>query len=150
MTAQPHTHDVDVDALFRAHGVHKTAQRKAVWAFFADSLQGHSIPEAVVALRDAGIGQSTVYRTVELFVNMGLLTCVQDAPGKVRYVAMCPGHRHALICRGCQRVVEFNDCDLTVVEKLLAATTGFTIEGHHLEFYGTCPACAPQQPYAHC
>lgn len=49
-----------------------------------------------------------------------------------------------LICRACHHVVEFEDCDLLLLEKLLAAKTGYTIQGHHLELYGTCPACIGQ------
>ena len=136
-----HEHLVEVERVFQEHGVHCTAQRKTAWQFFTNHPQGHTISEAVDALRIQGIGQATVYRTVELFLRLGLLTATQEAPGKTRYVAVCPGHKHALICRGCHTVVEFEDCDLLLLEKLLAAKTGYTIQGHRLELYGTCPAC---------
>ena len=140
-----HTHHVDVEALFRDHGMHCTAQRKTIWEFFAGNPQGYVIGEAAEALKPRGIGLATVYRTVELFLKLGLLNSTQDSPGKVRYAAMCPGHSHALICRACHAVVEFDDCDLSVLEKLLMAKTGFQIDSHHLEIYGTCPGCAMQQ-----
>jgi Fe2+ or Zn2+ uptake regulation protein len=52
---------------------------------------------------------------------------------------------HTLICRECHAVVEFDDCNLTMLEKLLTVQTGFTIQGHRLELYGICPTCR-QEP----
>jgi Fe2+ or Zn2+ uptake regulation protein len=142
MSNTPHHHVADVDDLLRQHGVHCTRPRKLVWQFFAGQQRGCTIAEAAAALATHGVGQATVYRTVLLLQRLGLLTSVHDEVGKVRYSAMCPGHRHALVCRGCQTVVEFADCELSLLEKLLSARTGFAIQGHHLEVYGTCPACA--------
>ncbi len=136
------THPVDVGAALRAHGAACTAQRRQVWAFFAANPHGYTAGEAVAALRAQGIGQATVYRTLELLTAVGLLTRAQDDARKTRYLAVCPGHSHALICRDCHAVVEFDDCDLSLLEKLLAAQTGYRIDGHHLELYGRCPACA--------
>ena len=137
-----HEHRVNIDAVFHARGMHCTAPRRKIWDFFAGHAQGLTISEAVEALKRLRIGQATVYRAVELFVRLGLLTTARDSVGKIRYVAVCPGHSHTLICSGCHAVVEFDDCDLTVLEKQLMARTGFAIQGHHLEIYGTCPACA--------
>jgi len=141
ITTPPHQHTVDVEALFQQHGIHCTAQRKTIWDTFAQQAQGRTARETVCALKTLGIGAATVYRTIELFERLGLLTSIHDDGGKTRYVAVCPGHSHTLICRGCHTVVEFDDCDLTLLEKLLMAKTGFAIQGHHLEVYGTCPAC---------
>lgn len=145
MSASNHQHQVDVEALFHQHGIHCTAQRKAIWAFFASHPQGHTAGEAIIALQRDGIGHATVYRTVELFERLALLTSIRDGAGKIRYVAVCPGHSHALVCSACHAVVEFDDCDLAILEKLLTAKTGFAIAGHRLEIYGTCPRCLAHQ-----
>ena len=137
----PHTHQVDVEALLHTQGVRYTEQRRLTWALFTANPQGYSISEAATALKPAGVGAATVYRTIELFVKLGILTRTQDIPWKARYVAVCPGHKHVLICRGCRQTVEFEDCDLSMLEKLLSAKTGYIIGGHHLEIYGTCPEC---------
>ncbi len=136
-----HEHHVDVEELFRQHGVHYTRPRKIAWQFFAGHPQGHSINDAVLALKQQGIGQATVYRTIELFLQLGLLNSVHDATGNIFYIAVCPGHSHAIICSNCHTVVEFDDCDISLLEKLLTAKTGFTIQGHHLEIFGICPDC---------
>lgn len=144
--ASQHHHHVDIEQLFREHGVHCTAQRRRVWEFFASHPHGLTVGEAVLSLKDDGIGQATVYRTVDLFFSLGLLTRTQEGTETCRYTAVCPGHCHTLICRGCHAVVEFDDCDLTVLEKLLIAKTGYQIDGHRLEIYGTCPACTEHMP----
>ena len=112
-----------------------------MWRFFSEHPRGHAIGEAVEALHEAGIGQATVYRTVFLFLDLDLLSRVQDPAGKTYFVATRPGHAHPLICRGCRTIVEFDACDLSVLEKLLTAQTGYTIESHRLEVYGLCPRC---------
>ncbi len=137
-----HQHHVDLEAVCREHNISCTDQRKLIWEYFAQHPQGYSIAEAVAAFAEHGIGRATIYRTVELFERLHILTSIRDGVGKQRYCAVCPGHAHTLICQSCHVVVEFEDCDLTVLEKLLVANTGFTIQGHHLEMYGTCPSCA--------
>jgi len=132
---------VEFEAIFRARGLPCTPQRRAVWRFFREHPQGHAIGEAVEVLHGEGIGQATVYRTVFLFLDLGLLSRVQDGAGKTYFVATRPGHAHPLICRGCRTIVEFDACDLSVLEKLLVTQTGYTIESHRLEVYGLCPNC---------
>ncbi|HEY3379756.1 MAG TPA: Fur family transcriptional regulator [Armatimonadota bacterium] len=132
----------DMAAIFRARGIPYTPQRRAVWTFFVEHPQGHTISAAVDALLQAHIGQATVYRTVFLLLDMGLLRRIQDdVSGKAYFVAVRPGHSHPLICRQCRAIVEFDSCDLTILERLLARETGYIIERHHLEVYGVCPTC---------
>lgn len=139
----------------RLLGLRLTPQRLAVWRLFAASATGYTLPEACRALRRAaaddrrhlgpGIGQATVYRLVKSFEELGFLRYVHDADGEHRYLAAGPGHCHYLACRSCGRTCQVTHCDLSTLEKLLAMQTGYSVEGHHLEFYGTCPACQQAQ-----
>jgi Fe2+ or Zn2+ uptake regulation protein len=122
--------------------VRLTPQKEAVWGLFAASARGYTLPEACAALKDSSIGQATVYRTIKTLHEHGLLRFVHDHEGEHRYLACSPGHVHLLVCRKCGQAREVTDCDLTTLEKLLAAQTGFTVEGHHLEFYGLCASCS--------
>ena len=139
-----HEHQVDIAALCRQQGVHFTAQRQRIWDYFAEETRGRTIAEAVQDLAVHGIGRATIYRTVDLFERLFLLTSSRDAAGKQRYGAVCAGHTHALICRVCHAFVEFDECDLSVLAKLLSAKTGFAIDGHRLEMFGTCPSCSEE------
>jgi len=134
--------DDGIEAVFRAKGIPVTRQRRLVWEYFATGDRAATITEAADGLRDSGIGQATVYRTVQLLTDLGLLVRVQDRLGDIGYTAPPIGHSHPLVCGVCRRVVRFDgEGDLTSLEGRLADATGFAIYGHHLEVYGICPAC---------
>jgi Fur family ferric uptake transcriptional regulator len=127
---------------FNQIGLRFTEQREAVWRLFESDPAGFTIPRSVEKLAPRGIGQATVYRTVKALVDLGYLKWVHDRGGEHRFVASKPGHSHLVVCRSCSRVIESSDCDLSVLEKLIATQTGFTVEGHYLEFFGLCPECS--------
>jgi len=132
----------DIEAVFREKGIPFTRQRRLIWEFFAGADRAATITETADALHGDGVGQATVYRTVQLLSDLGLLAHVQDRRGDICYIAPPIGHSHPLICGVCRRVVRFDgDGDLGELEARLAAETGFSIYGHHLEVYGICPSC---------
>lgn len=132
----------DIESVFREKGIPFTRQRRLVWEFFAGADRAATIGEAADALRSAGVGQATVYRTVTLLSDLGLLARVQDRRGEICYTAPPIGHSHPLVCGVCRRVVRFDgDGDVKELEARLSAETGFAIYGHHLEVYGICPDC---------
>ena len=140
MTDPKPTHDIE--AVFHEKGIPFTRQRRLIWEFFAGSDRASTIAETADALRGEGVGQATVYRTVQLLSDLGLLAHVQDRRGDICYIAPPIGHSHPLICGVCRRVVRFDgEGDLTQLEAKLDGETGFTIYGHHLEVYGICPSC---------
>jgi Fe2+ or Zn2+ uptake regulation protein len=132
----------DIEAVFRGKGIPFTRQRRLIWDYFAGADRAATIGEAADALRGDGVGQATVYRTVILLSDLGLLARVQDRRGEICYTAPPIGHSHPLICGICRRVVRFDgDGDVRDLEAQLSAATGFSIYGHHLEVYGICPDC---------
>ena len=128
--------------MFNKTGLRFTPQREAVWRLFEGCPAGLTIPQAMAMLASSRIGQATVYRTIRALQGMGCLKWLHDQGGERRFVASRPGHSHLLVCRVCSKAVECSDCDLSVLEKLIARQTGFTVEGHHLEFFGLCPECS--------
>lgn len=130
----------------RQLGFRLTAQREAVWRLFAASSRGYTLPEACTALKEQGIGQATVYRVVNALHGVGFLHFIHGSDGEHRYLAGGAGHVHHVVCRACGRTSEVTDCDLSTLEKLLAARTGFLVEGHLLEFFGLCPDCWRSHP----
>jgi len=127
---------------FNRTGQRFTPQREAVWRIFESNPTGFTITQATAILTPQKIGQATVYRTIRALQDMGYLKWIHDQSGEHRYVASRPGHSHMLVCRLCSKAVECSDCDLSVLEKLIARQTGFAVEGHHLEFFGLCPECS--------
>ena len=132
----------DIESVFHEKGIPFTRQRRLVWTYFAGEDRASTITEAAEALRSEGVGQATVYRTVTLLGELGLLARVQDGQGEICYTAPPIGHSHPLICGVCRRVVRFDgDGDVRELEARLSTATGFSIYGHHLEVYGICPDC---------
>ncbi|MCC6603259.1 MAG: transcriptional repressor [Anaerolineae bacterium] len=95
----------------------------------------------VVHETDTTVGRMTVYRTLELLSELGLIRPVYQGTGAAHYILLDGGHHHHLVCSGCDAVIEFEECSLQEVGKLLAERFNFVIEGHLVEFYGRCPNC---------
>ncbi len=127
---------------FHKTGLRFTRQREEVWRLFESDSAGYTIAQTTATLAPQGIGQATVYRTIKALQDLGYLKRVHDQGGEHRFVASKPGHSHMLVCRSCLKAVECGDCDLSVLEKLIAIKTGFAVDGHHLEFFGLCPECS--------
>jgi Fe2+ or Zn2+ uptake regulation protein len=150
VTSTTSDEELRIAALFREKGIPYTRQRRLIWEFFAGGDRAATIAEAADALRGAGVGQATVYRTITLLSELGLLARVQDRSGVTCYTAPFIGHSHPLICGTCRRVVRFDgDGDVAELERRLSAETGFLIYGHHLEVYGICPECRARREASH-
>ncbi len=85
-------------------------------------------------------GIASVFRTVKLLTELGLLQRVHTGDGCHRY-GLVRGHNHQMVCRCCDRVVEFQGCDFNELTNFLEQRTGFKLEGHWIEFFGLCPDC---------
>jgi Fur family ferric uptake transcriptional regulator len=87
------------------------------------------------------IGLVTVYRTLKLLSDAGLV-CRMERTGKAQSYARRPeAHHHHLVCTACDKVIDVASCGLNDLEKKLANDTGFAISDHHLEFEGLCRQC---------
>ncbi len=89
-----------------------------------------------------GLGLVTVYRTLELFEELSLVSRVHHGEGCHGYLMSSPGHRHVLICRSCGRAMEFPGGD--DLERLIGwveRETGYQVDGHLLQLTGVCPGC---------
>ena len=128
--------------LFNKVGLRFTPQREAIWRLFETNSAGFTVSQVAATLAPQKIGQTTVYRTIRALQDMDYLKWVHSEGGEHRFVASRPGHSHMLVCRSCSKAVECTDCDLSVLEKLIAKQTGFAVEGHHLEFFGLCSECS--------
>lgn len=125
------------------NGYKLTPQRRWVLKVIAGS-QEHLTPAAVyekVRQEHPGIGQVTVYRTLEILAALGLICRVHAGGRSCSYKVAPAEHHHHLICSDCGAVVDFVNCDLNELEKELAEQTGFSIESHLLEFLGRCQNC---------
>lgn len=91
---------------------------------------------------NSGISLVTIYRTLEILSQLGLI-CEVYSEGHARsYLLSRPReHHHHLVCSECGTVLDFTGCDLETLEKKLSRETGFHIDSHLLEFSGKCREC---------
>ncbi|WP_319583965.1 Fur family transcriptional regulator [uncultured Pseudodesulfovibrio sp.] len=97
---------------------------------------------ALVKKRDASIGQATVYRTLKLLSDSGLIEPLDFADGVTRYEP-CYGkdHHDHLICEHCGKNIEIVDEVIERRQEQLAKEHGFTLIRHKMYLYGVCPEC---------
>jgi Fur family ferric uptake transcriptional regulator len=89
-----------------------------------------------------GVGRATVFRTMKLLSEMGMLCRILLEDGSLRYrLSQRQDHHHHLVCVSCASVQELDACIDPEVLDDLARTTGYEIEGHWLEFFGRCTTC---------
>ena len=130
-----------------AHGHAVTPQRRLVVEALRDAPGPISAQELSAALEPSrGIGQMTVYRTLALLLDAGVAyqVATADADRQARYVFCSGSHHHHLVCQTCHTVLEIGGCGMETVDHEVEQRTGFAAVGHHLDFVGTCPACAAQ------
>ena len=128
----------------RNRGHKLTQQRLAVIAVVHEA-QEHLTPGQVFERAGRvcpGLGLTTVYRTLEVLSELGFVRRVHLEGDCHGYVATSCGHRHALICPGCNRVVEFpGEENLEPLIEWIEARTGYRIDDHLLQLSGLCPDC---------
>lgn len=100
----------------------------------------------LVSRQAPDIGLATVYRTLDLLENLGIIEKTNFGDGRARYELAGPGddHRHHhLICAACGTITEVKDDLLQALEATLEREYDFCITDHRLEFYGHCAGCRP-------
>jgi Fur family ferric uptake transcriptional regulator len=132
-----------IASVLSQRGYKLTAQRWAVIDVVANSRE-HLAPAAVherARRTHPAIGLVTVYRTLEMLYELGLI-CRVHRGGKSHSYTLAPsGHHHHLVCSECGTVADFTGCGLEALQQRLSQESGFKIEGHLLQFLGHCQNC---------
>jgi Fur family ferric uptake transcriptional regulator len=128
----------------RDRGLPVTAQRVAIAEVLFNADRHLSAEEVAAELNGRGnkVGTATVYRTIDVLLESGLVVERDFGEGFRRFETArdVPQHEH-LICTGCGRVEEFRDDRIDRIAGELAASRGFTRERHRLVIYGLCRSC---------
>ena len=136
----------DWQAELRARGYRLTPQRQLVLE--AVGTLGHGTPEEIVAAvrkTASGVNISTVYRTLELLEELGLVQHTHLGHGAPTYsVATDDDHVH-LVCRDCGGVDEVASEVVEDVVRRLSAERGFTVDVGHFAVFGRCGTCATKE-----
>ena len=138
---------------FRGCGYRMTMPRQAILDVLISTTKHLSAEDVYMAVHKSypNVGLTTVYRTLELLVQMGLVFKFDFGDGRARY-ELSEGpkgarHHHHLVCTGCGRVVDYTDFIdeevelLNQTEKGLSKKYNFEIMNHLIQFYGLCENC---------
>lgn len=121
-----------------AKGLRLTDQRRTIAQVLEDAEDHPDVEElyARASKIDPNISLATVYRTVKLFEEAGILERVDFGDGRARYEDAERDHHDHLIDLQTGRVIEFVDPEIEALQEKIAAKLGYKLKGHRLELYG--------------
>ena len=135
-------HQAILDTL-RAHGHRITPQREMIIDILTHSTYHMSAEEIMDDLKHltSAINVATVYRTLDLLWNEGVVNRNELGEGKHVYSADKHGPHLHLVCRHCRRIIEI-DPDLVIpLSNALRKTYHFDVDDHHISLSGVCAHC---------
>lgn len=121
-----------------AQGLRMTEQRRTIAKVLQASDDHPDVEElhARANKLDAAISLATVYRTVKLFEEAGILEKHEFGDGRARYEDAEREHHDHLIDVNSGEVIEFVDAEIEALQEKIAAKLGYDLKGHRLELYG--------------
>jgi Fur family transcriptional regulator, ferric uptake regulator len=138
MPADPMSRSIDIEALCAEKGLRITEQRRVIARVLSEA-DDHPDVETLhtrSSAIDPGISIATVYRTVRLFEEAGILDRHDFGDGRARYEAAPEAHHDHLIDVETGKVIEFVDPELEALQKQIAEKLGFRLVDHRMELYG--------------
>ena len=137
---------------FRNAGFRLTLPRQAILNVFAENPKHLSAEEIFLSVHEnyPGIGLATVYRTLDLLTQMGLIFKFDFGDGRSRYELASEAikeHHHHMVCSRCGRIIDYSDFMEEEVEFIKGLETElskkhkFKINSHQIHFYGLCERC---------
>jgi len=131
-------HSIDIEQLCADRGLRITEQRRVIARVLSES-EDHPDVEQLhrrAARIDPKISIATVYRTVRLFEEAGILDRHDFGDGRARYEAAPEAHHDHLIDVETGKVVEFVDPELEALQRMIAEKLGYRLVDHRMELYG--------------
>ncbi|MEO0771852.1 MAG: Fur family transcriptional regulator [Pseudomonadota bacterium] len=121
-----------------AKGLRMTDQRRTIAAVLEEAEDHPDVEElyARASSVDPGISIATVYRTVKLFEEAGILDKLEFGDGRARYEDAERDHHDHLIDLQSGEVIEFVDAEIEALQDKIARKLGYKLKGHKLELYG--------------
>ncbi|MDI3537254.1 MAG: Fur family transcriptional regulator [Eubacteriaceae bacterium] len=133
--------------ILRKSGYKLTPQRRmTIDALLAKGNEHFSVDELYRQVKEESpeVGMSTIYRTVQILEEMGIITRRNFDDGFARF-ELCERNEkhwhHHLICLKCNKVIEMQDDYLEALEKEIEEKKNFIIMNHELKVYGYCSDC---------
>ena len=129
----------------KARGYRVTPQR-AIILEAIEGLSGHMTAEdifEIVQHTSAYISLATVYRTLDLLKELGLITESHMGTTTTHYAPISHGPHHHAVCRKCNHTIELSHTVFEPIAQELRAKNGFVADVNHLVIFGWCSECEP-------
>ena len=128
----------NIERKCKAKGVKLTDQRKIIAKIMSEAQDHPDVNELYIRVSkiDPKISIATVYRTVKLFEEAGIITKHDFKGGKARYEEISEGHHDHLIDLKTGEIIEFVDDEIEKLQKKVAEKYGYDLVDHKLELYG--------------
>jgi Fur family ferric uptake transcriptional regulator len=136
---------IDIEAICAERGLRITEQRRVIAKVLSESTDHPDVDklhERASAI-DPGISIATVYRTVRLFEEAGILDRHDFGDGRARYEASPEAHHDHMIDVESGKVIEFVDPELEALQRQIAERLGYRLVDHRMELYGVRLERAP-------
>ena len=128
----------------RRRGVRWTTQRQVIVETFVGADEHITVEDLHHRVRaiDRTISAATVYRTVNMLVEMGVATKRHFGAGSATFECeVNKEHHDHLVCTACGKIIDFHNTAIEDLQERVAQEHGFAISDHRLELYGTCAEC---------
>ncbi|WP_172373473.1 peroxide-responsive transcriptional repressor PerR [Sporosarcina jiandibaonis] len=127
----------------KENGVRITPQRHAILEYLVTSKSHPTADEIYKSLASTfpNMSVATVYNNLRVFQGVNLIKELPYGDSSSRFDFVTHDHYH-IICTECDKIVDFHYPGLEEVEHLASHVTGFQVNAHRMEVYGTCPICA--------
>ena len=129
---------INIEALCAERGLRITDQRRVIAKVLSESTDHPDVDklhERAIAI-DPGISIATVYRTVRLFEEAGILDRHDFGDGRARYEAAPEAHHDHMIDVESGKVIEFVDPELEALQRQIAEKLGYRLVDHRMELFG--------------
>ena len=141
----------ELESLLKAQGFRMTIPRRIILDLLLKT-EGHLLAKEIylkVNKKYPDIGLTTIYRTLDLLVKMGLINKFEFGEGQSRYELAWDfkEHHHHLVCLKCGEIIDYNDFIndevkfFNKIQKFLSKKYQFSINNHEVYFYGKCCVC---------
>ena len=130
-----------LDTLKQA-GIRITPQRHAILEYMIQFMSHPTADEIYKALEDKfpNMSVATVYNNLRVFKDAGLIKELNYSDASSRFDFVTHDHYH-IMCEDCGKIVDFQYPGLDEIEHCASQVTGFQVNSHRLELYGTCATC---------
>ena len=143
MSERVASHSPAVTDIFDKLGYRLTPQRMLVLRAVEESCGHVSVDEifAHVRARYPRVSLSTIYRTLDLLEQLGLVTKSDLGAGRVQYHRADEARHHHLVCQQCGTIIDLAEEELAPLWDSILSRYGFAVQQRHIGFFGCCARC---------